>query len=35
MRIYTLNRSFLLVFGNKKLRLDAITQDFHVENLRF
>lgn len=35
MRIYTLNRTFLLVFGNKKLRLDAISQDFQVENLQF
>ena len=35
MRIYTSNRTFLLVFGNKKLRLDAISQDFHVENLQF
>jgi hypothetical protein len=33
MRIYTLNGTFLLVFGNKNLRLDAIWQDFHLENL--
>jgi hypothetical protein len=33
MRIYTLNRTFLLVFGNKNLRLDAISLDFHTENL--
>jgi hypothetical protein len=33
MRIYTLNGTFLLVFGNKNLRLDATQPDFHAENL--
>lgn len=35
MRIYTLRVCFLLVFGNKNLRLDAIHQDFQDENQRF
>ena len=34
MRIYTFKRGFLLVFGNKNLRLDMIWPDFPIENLR-
>jgi len=34
MRIYTLNWLFLLVFGNKNLRLDANYRDFLAENLQ-
>lgn len=34
MRIYTSKMRFLLVFGNKNLRLDAISPDFPAENLR-
>jgi hypothetical protein len=34
IRIYTFKRGFLLVFGNKNLRLDAISPDFLAENLQ-
>lgn len=34
MRIYTLGGCFLLVFGNKNLRLDANYRDFLSENLQ-
>lgn len=34
IRIYTFKSEFLLVFGNKNLRLDAISPDFPAENLQ-